>query len=281
MKKTKSFLVAVVSDPHVGSKIGLAPPRIDFDDGDSYEASQIQQEAWDYWKKDFWPFVWKKNRETVVVFNGDLIDGNHHGTNQIWSASEIEQIRVAADLFDPIARKASSTYVVRGTPAHVMASGMADEAIARKIRANKSSPEGNRVATSSYHLKLNVGGVNLDIAHHGPNPGRRIWLYGNELRGYCRTIVLDALARNAKPPDAIIRSHVHHKVHETVRDYGNKCEAFITPAWQWKTEFAHRIVSHEDIADIGGLLIEIDGSEISNAYFRILPMSQSDFIEIK
>ena len=277
----KSAQVVVTSDHHIGSTIGLCPPEVYLDDGGEYKPTKLQTEAWKFWDKDFWPFVWSraKSRKTILVFNGDLVDGDHHATNQIWTKSVFEQVRVATDIFVKLTERADASYIVRGTAAHVQPSGTAEEAIAQKLKSTRVS--GASVgARSIYHLMLNVYGVEMNIAHHGPSSGRRIWTYGNELRSYTRTIVLDALISRGKGenvvlPDVLIRSHVHHKIDEPCKDYGHACRSFITPAWQWKTEYAHGIVSHEDIADVGGLIVDIDDGEVTNAEFRILPISQS------
>jgi len=283
----KSAQVVVTSDHHVGSTVGLCPPVVYLDDGGEYTPNRLQKEAWKFWEREFWPSVWRraKSRKTILVFNGDLIDGDHHATNQIWSKSLFDQARVATDIFVRHTEKANATYVVRGTPAHVQPSGTGDESIAQKLKSNRVN--GQMVGTRSmYHLMLNVYGVEMNIAHHGPSSGRRIWTYGNELRSYTRTIVLDGLVSRGKGvdtklPDVLVRSHIHHKVHETCNDYGHTCHSFITPAWQWKTEYAHRVVSHEDIADVGGLIVDIDDGEVTGFEFMILPISQSSVAEFK
>ena len=273
--------IVVVSDLHVGSKVGLQPPIVYLSNDDEYHANPLQLEAWNFWEKDFWPFVWergKKCKTTTVIVNGEGIDGDHHSTNLIWTRDIMEQATVAIEILEPVRKRANSFFVLRGTAAHVGSMGAADEHIAKKLKATApGKQEGNR--RSAYHLKLIRGGVLFDIAHHGPNPGRRMWTYGNELRSYCRTILLDCLVTKRRPPDAIIRSHIHHKVWETVRDYGHKCEAFLTPAWQWKTEFAHKVVSHEDVSDVGGLIIDVADGKIVHAEFKIITFSQTDFVE--
>jgi hypothetical protein len=235
--------------------------------------------VWDHWLS-FWKDVdtAARKRDTVVVFNGDLIDGPaHHGTTQQITADALAQVNIAAELFAPIAGK-YPVYVTRGTAAHVLASGSADEQVAKEIGAKQ--PNGERKTRSSYHLKLNFGGVLFDIAHHGPGPGNRVWTYGSQLRGYAKTIILDALIQRQSPPDVIVRSHVHHRVHETVRDYGHVCEALITPAWQLKTDFAHKVISHEDVADIGGIVVSIDDGKVSGIDFKLLPVMQSDKVTV-
>lgn len=282
--QSKSAQVVIVSDLHVGSTLGLSTPEMALGDGGTYKANSLQLAAWEYWEKVFWPEVHAraKTRATIVVVNGDLVDGNHHGTTQIQTPDPLQQINWAAQILTPIASR-YPVYVTRGTAAHVMAGGAADEMIAKLIGARIPDPA--KAVRSAYHLRLEYYGTLLDFAHHGPGPGKRIWTYGNELRSYARTILLDALIarstdQSVRLPDAIIRSHVHHRTHETIHDYGKTCEGIITPAWQWKTEFAHKVVSHEDIADVGGVILSIDGGRISRVEFPLLSVSQSDTIQV-
>lgn len=276
------FQVVLISDLHVGSRIGLMPPQVELDDGDVVHANKLQLAAWRFWDNEFWPEVWDRQKKlkvkTIVIANGDLIDGNHHNTNQIWTNSAVEQILCASEILAPVAQKAAAMYVTRGTAAHVLASAMADEQIAREIGATTAN--GDRKARSAYHLKLNVGGVDFDIAHHGPNPGTRVWTYGDALRKFAKTIVFDTMMRGEKPPDIIVRGHVHKRTHETIRDYGRKTEVVITPSWQWHTEFVHSVASHEDISDIGGVIIDIRDGEIVDIQFKLLTLSQSSRVSI-
>jgi hypothetical protein len=182
-------------------------------------------------------------------------------------------------LIDEVTVQADVRLFTRGTPAHVGEGGSADEAVARILKATR--PNGKKAGPySSYHLKLNIDGVNLDVCHHGPNTGSRMWLKGNGARGYARTIVLDALVLNQKPPDVIIRSHYHQKLHETLHEYGNTTEMIVTPAWQWMSSFATRVVSFEQISDIGGLVISIDAGRVTDIEFKILSLSQTDSMTI-
>lgn len=255
----------------------MMPPTFETDDGNVVGQNTLQREMWKFWTKGLWPAIDRraKTRETVVVLNGDLIDSHHHGTFQVWSTDPLEHIQAATEILSPISAK-YKTYVTRGTPAHVMASGSADEQVAQEIGAEKVS--GNRKVRSSFHLKLTFSGVLFDLAHQGPNPGMRMWLFGNSLRGYARTIVLDALVRHERPPDCVVRSHFHRKCLETVNDYNHECKAIVTPALQFKTEYSHMIVSHESIADVGATVISMDNERISNVEFMVLSLSQTDMV---
>jgi hypothetical protein len=279
VSKPRSAQLVVLSDLHCGSKLGILPPKFELDDGNVIGQNMLQAEMWKFWTGDLWKYIDQraKTRETIVVCNGDLIDSLHHQTFQVVSNDPLEHIVIATSILTPIAAK-YKTYVIRGTPAHVMASGSADEQVAQEIGAEKVA--GDRKVRSSFHLKLNFAGALFDFAHQGPNPGTRMWLFGNSLRGYARTIVLDALVRHDRPPDCVVRSHFHRKCLETINDYNHECKAIVTPALQFKTEYSHMIVSHESIADVGATVISIDDGRISDVEFRVLSLSQTDTVTI-
>jgi hypothetical protein len=283
MSKKQSTQVVIISDLHVGSTLGLCPPVVYLDDGGKYLPNELQKLSYAYWKKTFWPYVWKKaekeNRRTIVVCNAETIDGSHHGTNQIWSNQPSDQIDVAATVLDEAIHKADVRLFTRGTPAHVGESGAADEAVAKRCKATR--PDGRKIGPlSTYHLSLNAGGVLLDISHQGPNAGSRMWTKGNGARSYARTIILDALVLHQKPPDVIVRSHYHKKLHETLREYGHKTEMIVSPAWQWMTSYAFQVASFENVADIGGILISIDNGAVSDIEFKCLSVSQNDTVTV-
>lgn len=240
-------------------------------DGGQYSANKLQRESYDFWEKGFWPEVLQTDREIATVLNGEPVDGKHHDTAQVWSTVVEEQVAVAHDILSPIRAKSKHFFITRGTPAHSGQRGAAEEMLHRLLGADFVAKR----ERTTYRFCPTIGGVRFDFAHHGPNPGNRTWTYGNSFRQYCRNIYLDAMARRKSPPRVIIRSHVHKRTRETLHEYDFTLDGFITPAWQWFTEFVHRIASHEDIADIGGLVIDIDDGNITNAYFKTLGLSQS------
>lgn len=75
----------VISDIHCGCQYGLFNPKskIKLDGGGIYEPSNNQKKMWEHWE-EFWnvwvPQVTRKD-PYIIIFNGDAIDGNHHGSN--------------------------------------------------------------------------------------------------------------------------------------------------------------------------------------------------------
>jgi len=120
----------VISDTHCGCKMGICPPSgAALDDGGHYTPSEFQLKMWAYWEK-FWsewvPTVCR-GEPFVLVFNGDAIDGVHHNSTTQISYNLTDQMRIAEEVLRPVVEKSVAYYHIRGTEAHVRASGQDDE----------------------------------------------------------------------------------------------------------------------------------------------------------
>ena len=247
----KPLLLAITSDHHTNSTIGLCPPEgVKLDDGGRYLPGKVQRWMWECWE-DYWRKIKTLQHETKAelwcLFNGDLVDGGpHHGTTQIVSANLEIQSYIADRTFGvPLALNPSHTFVVRGTEAHVGPSASSEEALARHLKAER---DGDR--WSFWHLRLEERGTRLDCQHHGRS-GFRPWTEQNALALLANQIFLEHARKGIPHPQLAIRSHFHK--------YGDSHDAsptrvIQTPAWQVKTAYAHKVVP-ESIADIGGVSI--------------------------
>lgn len=269
---TKPVVVAIVSDLHCGSTVALCPPKVTLDDGGEYAYSPAQRWLWDCYA-DFWKQAEAKRKaigaELYAVFNGDLVDGNHHGTSQILSGNPNAQAAVLnACMAIPLALKPSHLAFVRGTDAHVGQSACAEERIADGLRRDKRPVIVDKATgtASHWHLRMDIQGVRLDFAHHG-RVGTRPWTKPNVTANLAAEIFYDHAAKGIPHPHVAIRSHMHqwvdtHDQHPT--------RVIQTPAWQLATSFIHRIAAGK-LADIGGLLITIDNGEYTVSPVRYSP----------
>src|SRR5690554_3562020 len=86
--------VVCVSDLHCGSTVAVCPPTLHLDDGGEYHASDAQRWLWQLWR-EFWERVERErdrdDADLYVVYNGDLVDGDHHNTPQIMSRNPVAQ----------------------------------------------------------------------------------------------------------------------------------------------------------------------------------------------
>lgn len=256
----QSANIVIISDTHIGSTVSLCPPVFTLDDGGEYHASRGQRWIWDNWL-DFLSRV-EQLKQPLLIFNGDMIEADaKRRSYQVITRNPSTLQRLAADILDPLVKMASGLYVIRGTAAHGGKSGNAEEQLAADFGAIHKRGE----AYSRYHLPLQIGSLRLDIAHHatmGGAPTART-MAANRLAW--QTMLEYQIARET-PPDLVIRGHQHR--------WGDSYDAYPTRAvfsagWTLATEYIESR-SPGNLADIGGLIIRMDGEkwELEKAHYK-------------
>jgi len=241
-------ILAVVSDTHINSTVGLSTPSVTLDDGGEYRASKGQRWLWHNWL-DFWncvtELVTQHDAKVWTVFNGDLIEGDgKNRSTQLITHNDTTAQRVALDVIEPALKVSERTFVIRGTAAHVGLSANLEEKIAIDIGAERCK---ETEAYSWWKLLLDCDGVLFDITHHG-NVGRLPWTKANPLNGLAVRLLLEYAG--GRLPDVALRSH-NHKFAETGGNY--PIHVISLPAWQLATEYVHRLGVVE-AADVGGAI---------------------------
>ena len=264
-------LIAVVSDIHAGSTVALCPDSVSLDDGGNYHASKAQQWLWQCWL-EYWACVAemqvKSMGRLIAVFNGDAVEGDHHGTTQILSGNPNAQAAVLnACMAVPLDLRPDKLLFVRGTEAHVGKSGSAEERIADGLYRDKRPVIRDEAANNAswWHYKGECGGVRLDITHHG-RTGQREHTRGGAAVLHAHDILLSHVKRNELPPHLCFRGHYHK-----FNDSGDACPVRVitTGAWQLKTSHVHKVAA-DSHADIGGAIVLIkDGTyHVEKLQFR-------------
>jgi hypothetical protein len=245
-------VLALVSDLHTNSTIGLCPPYVELDDGGSYRASATQKWLWRNWQ-DYWQRVAKARagKRLYIIVNGDAADGDHHDTPQIITRNPATQRKIAGQVLEvgtSLTQSGDRLFFVRGTESHVGKSGWLEEELGEDLRAERDTDTG---AASSWHLRMEVEGVALDIAHHG-KLGARPWTRANAVNALAAATIMEHAERGEKPPQLVIRAH-RHKTADSYDNY-HVCRAIQMPAWQLMTAFSHKVATGS-LADIGGLIV--------------------------
>ena len=256
---TNSVVVAVVSDIHCGSTVAMVPPEgVRLDDGGTYHPSKVQSWLWKCWE-DFWTRVGalkrSKKADLYIIWNGDLFEGDHHRTTQIISSNpETSDYLIDRIYSIPKGIKPKHQFVVRGTEAHVGASGAAEEAFARRIRATKDETNDT---WSWWHLRADINGNLIDAQHHG-KLGRLPWTKANAVNQQAAHIFHEHAMRKQRWPDLAFRAHMHR----FADSYKNHPVRVVQmPCWQMKTAFAHKVAPNTP-PDIGGIVtvFDVDGN---------------------
>lgn len=260
----------VVSDTHCASTLGLCPPSgHKLDDGGSYKPSKGQRAVWEVWEK-FWnewvPKVTKGEPYDLII-NGDAIDGDHHQTTTIISRNLHDQFKAARDVLAPVVGKAlrsgGAYYHVRGTEAHVGQSAQEEERLAEALGA-RPDEEGN---FSRWELWKRVGGALVHFSHHIGTSGSQAYESSALMREMVEAFV-EAGRWGDVPPQVVVRSHRHRCMSinmPTDKGYGIIA---VTPGWQLKTPYTHRIVQGRvGQPQFGGLLIRAGDEELHTRFF--------------
>lgn len=255
-----AVLLAAVSDLHCGSTVGLHPQSAtQLDDGGSYTPTPAQGWLWARWR-EYWDTVKRqaKGHQLVVLLNGDLLDGDHHGTTQIISRHPGVQVDVLLRVLEvPLALKPAHVIVVRGTEAHVGQSASGEEAVAKALASRGvpvvRTPGGQ---FSWWHFVGELGGCRVSATHHGL-VGSRSWTRASGANSLAAMVFYEHAARGERHPDVAIRSHRHKWA-----DSGDNHPVRVlqSPAWQLQTGYAHKVAA-ESLADIGGLTVFLQGGQ--------------------
>lgn len=260
--RSRPIVLAVSNDQHANSSVALSAPTVTLDDGQTISASKHQRWLWEKWNEFYAKADDTRrelNAEYIQVFNGDLVEGFHHGTVQLMSQNpNIQKAVVSAILEVPYQQKADRMLFVRGTTAHVGKSASSEESIAMTARADGrgviSDPDTG--TASWWHFRGELQGVRLDITHHG-RTGQREHTRMGAAALHAHDILLSHVKNGEQPPHLCLRAHYHR-----FNDSHDACAVRVVTngAWQFKTEHTHKIAA-DSLADIGGLIVVIDGGE--------------------
>ena len=254
--KSDVDLIFGMSDFHFGSSSGLCPPVCATLEGSTYNHNKIQGFLWEAFE-DFTGLRWKKTkrwkdqpqpgeiaitkngwihkvakgREFGLLLNGDLTEGDHHGTKELIHPDVAAQSPLAKHVLCPLAEQSSATFVVMGTDCHVkqMESGIGQELGARYCKDSKS--------WAWPQLQMRFNGTLVFVKHH-ISASSRPWLMSMQLAAALAAEQLNAVKMGHEPPRVVIRSHRHE--HGEFR--GPQGLMVVLPPWQGLTSHGRKVV---------------------------------------
>jgi len=247
------FIVAIVSDMHVNSTVGLSVPTLELDDGGDYRASPTQRNLWTCWNV-FWDEVERLKTETgyglLVVFNGDVgeLDVKSR-THQLVSRNKSTALRHARTVIERPVGLADWSLFIRGTASHVGKSSWFEEELA----ADTTNAVRNGESASWYAWRGHIGGVLMDFKHF-VRLGAKPWTRTNPLGELSNNLEMDAYRKRQPVPTLAIRSHRHFYA-DTANNH--PVRVIVTPCWQAIPEYISAVDGIEP-PDIGGLVVTID-----------------------
>jgi hypothetical protein len=234
-------LIVTLADIHSGSTRSVLPPKFSTTNQNEIGLNSIQEYLWECWERtqDYIKEV-AANDPYVLVLNGDLVEGIHHGTKEVWSPDTRDHVRCAIKLLKPVAAKAKATFVIRGTECHT---GTQENTVAEVLGAvaNPEAGDNEDGSPKDYgfdRLTLDMNGVRHVFRHHIGTSVRRT-LAATQLSVNLAEEQLEAINNGEQIPQVICCAH-RHKYGEYKDDNGL---VVVSPPWQALTRFGHKVVS--------------------------------------
>lgn len=246
-------LVVITEDWHVNSTVSICPEHgIRRDGGEVCRPSPVQEWLNGCWR-EFWQEAerrWKiipkaKRGKKVAVVNGDVPESFHHGSTEIVTLNEADELQACQDVAEPMIAWADLSYVVRGTEIHGGKAGQKEEMFAERIGAVRG------IGWSWWSLPLRVEGVKMLFAHHPGTASQRGWTLGGAANRAAAQVILDFVGEEL--PALVVYGH-NHVYEDSGDNFPMRC--IIGPAWQAKTAYVRRRGHNFGLSTIGGMIVE-------------------------
>lgn len=265
-------IVGISADLHSGHKLGLLNPDTTlWQEGPNKEPvpykpnpTETQKITWAEYTTNMRLIQGLAGADELIVFNdGDVTWGNKHPEGSL-TTRMADQVLMAYDCLLPWLQYKNTQHMrlVSGTGAHDYGESSSDLLVAALLRT-KTEKDVQVVG----HSLLSVGGVEMDVAHHGPPPSSRNWLQGNSARYYLRDVMERAIHQWQDPPRLVIRGHYHCFIHETLTIKGYKnwtSDLIVLPSYCGFTDFARQATRSASRIEFGSIAAEITDGQLTN-----------------
>ncbi|AZF90311.1 MAG: hypothetical protein BPHS0_25 [Phage 5P_3] len=279
---TRKVLVCL-ADTHAGHKLALLNPAAKLLDDSGAEPrvwaptlTQVQTLLWRWYSEDIAGVAaFAAGAPVIVCHVGDVAWGRKHPDGLV-STRECDQLAIACWNLEPwfALPNMGEMLLVHGTEAHEFGEGSAPIAVAAQLQTLHT----DRRVSAGRHYALDVDGAEIDLAHHGPTTGARVWLNGNVLRAYAISEMMATVMAGQRPPAAIVRAHYHDYRHETVRvlcaDGVKTCEAVILPSYCGLTHYAAQVTRSAHVLSVGLVALAIEDGKVAEVrpFWRTLDL---------
>lgn len=265
-------LVAVLADLHVGSTKAILPPGFKTVEENEIRLNSMQEWLWECWGRanQFLEDV-AAGEPYALVINGDVIEGNHHGTKEIWSPEVKDHVSAAHQLLEPVAARAGVSFMVRGTECHT---NNREVSLAEMLGCEKNPATG---LAAFDRLTLDVNGVRHVFRHHIGTSIRR-GLAGTQLSINLAEEQVEAVNNGEAIPRVVCCAHRHKFGY--YKDDNGIC--VVSPPWQGLTRFGHKVVSQARTKP-GIYIIDHRGQkhgELPNVWSRLYDCPQPNSISL-
>lgn len=296
MPKYQRDILVLPSDTHTQSKMGLVNPNTILthytwlpEIGMSSYQIPVSLNVVQNW---IWNQAFVPDFENVVALaDGDPITVAHvgdiaQGTKYVTETSDPDlanAVQQGVWLMKPWMDLPNLKHalMVIGTGSHEGGIGY----ISRLVREQLTLEYPHTPIDVHYHYLLRIAGIAADLSHHGPVPGKRVWLDGNELRWDIKNIMLDNLKDGVTPPDLVARGHYHTyrwiTEHVIAAKQTYTTEGLLLPSYSIPDDHARKATRSKPSVNIGMVAVEIIGGKIHGIhdFRRVLDLRREVVIE--
>jgi len=254
-----AHIIVALSDEHAGFKLGCFNPESDLIDG-PWKLTASQEFLWAL-KQNAVKFIkrFAGNDPITIIHCGDPAHGLRYPTELV-STAPVDQVRIAVANWRPLLNLSNVMRVrcATSTEAHSMGESSTDHLIADVLR--NEYPGINFAVT--HHGLISIDGYTIDFAHHGPGPGSRVWLGGNVARYYLTNIILASMLSDTRPPDLVLRGHMHTYTDEIVTKGKYRSRIITLPALCMPGRHAIQVTQSIPSVTVGMMVFKIDGGRL-------------------
>lgn len=168
-----------------------------------------------------------------IINNGDAIDGNTYGSQQLMVTNPKHQSEIHIELMETFldacgfsVKNGDELYYVSGTESHT---GWEEYGIKDRLQ--------DWGAQYTDELRLTINGKRFWWTHQGAKPGKGT-NEGNPLRNFARDVYWDCVKEKIAPPHVLSTSHFHKSSYDCYNDsYSHTTHIEVLPSFQMKTRF--------------------------------------------
>lgn len=240
---------------------------------DGYEhpkLSPMQKQLWEWHEHDRNEIGKLAGRDPIIYLGmGDETQGGYYKDDLQNVSLSVQTLYSYHNMLPWMEMKSlRAAYFVQGTSVHLWGAGDTETILVHTLR--KEFPK-KRIELTQ-HWELDIDGLLVDIAHHGPGPGSREWTKGNTLRLYTRSL-MQKLHNNGKlTPHLLLRAHYHQPISEVVSlnldEEILRTEAWITPPQCVIGAHGQKATQSVSQMHIGMLAFEIINGKLIETYYK-------------
>lgn len=275
-RATDIQVVVLLSDLHCGSSLAIMPPEFTDSEDRTHRQNPVQKIIWGVWREfvdTFIPSVVGDDAFALVV-NGDAIEGVHHGGAQCITQDPAEHSAMAYECLREVAEKANCrrVFLTEGTECHTRGS---ENRLGSMLGA--VPPAGSKGRYCHKELMLRVNGCAAGFWHHMPT-SQREYLSASQLSIQWGNSWISRTANGFEGAKVVCAAHRHVFGQWT----DGKGMMVVTPSWQARTRFGHKVVPGV-VEGFGGVVLDWRGrpsGSLPRVHSHVVPLAPPETIEV-